>query len=1057
MKEMRKMEYGHMTNRLSLAVAIASLVVFNLTANADAYSTSPSRCAQSTMAAISGTVIDENGAVVSDASITVENVDTNLRREVTANGNGYFTVTLLPPGRYVVKAQRRGFSSVEVTDVVLNVNDETSFKIQLKAGQINETITVTGATLVQTESAAVSTVVNRQFVENLPLNGRSFETLIELTPGVVLTKTNSGEQGQFSVNGQRANANYFMIDGVGANIGISASSFSLAQTAGGTVPLYSPLGGTNTLLSIDALQEFRIQTSTYAAEFGRTPGGQVSVVTRSGTNQLHGTVFDYFRNGALDANDWVANSQGLKKPALRQNDFGGVLGGPIVTNIFLFFFSYEGLRLAQPQVAITAVPTLSARQMASPQTKPLLEAFPLPTGRDLGEGFAEDSASYSNPTDLNATSIRLDHTLSSKLTLFGRYNYAPSESRQHDLDGVLSNLGVSRFNTQTITLGSAQTINSKISNDVRVNYSRNRAAGSSLLDRFGGAVPPADSLLFLPGATRKNTVSLVLIGSQDYFVGGENAVNFQRQTNIVENLLISAGTHQLKFGADYRSLSPIKGSADYIINIIFDDVAGAIADTPSTVLIATRTPQHLLFTNFSAYAQDTWKATRRLTLTYGLRWELNPPPSETSGHDAFTVIGLDNPGTMTLAPKGTPLWKTTFDNFAPRIGVAYQVSQAKGQETVLRGGFGVYYDIGTGPTGLAYAGNSFPYLAIKTLPNTFPMDPVTSPASFNVNPPYGDLVVFDPNFRLPRTYQWNVSVQRSLGSHQTVTASYVGAAGRDLLRLEVLRGQSLPNPNFTRVRVVRNAATSDYHALQLQFQRRLSRGLQVLASYTWSHSIDIASAESTRTVSQTNIDPRIDRGPSNFDVRHAFSAAVAYDLPKTTVNSLADVFLRDWSIDAIFRARTATPIDLIASTPPLFGVFTVTRPDLVAGVPLYVKDATVAGGRLINKAAFATPPPGRQGTLGRNRLRSFPLSQLDFALRRKFNLRDRFNLQFRADFFNICNHPNFGDPVNFLGSPLFGQSLQMLGRDLGGGDGGFSPLYQIGGPRSIQLALKVGF
>ena len=319
--------------------------------------------------------------------------------------------------------------------------------------------------------------------------------------------------------------------------------------------------------------------------------------------------------------------------------------------------------------------------------------------------------------------------------------------------------------------------------------------------------------------------------------------------------------------------------------------------------------------------------------------------------------------------------------------------------------------------------------------------------------------MFDPNFKLPRTFQWNVAVERSLGSRQSITASYVAALGRRLLRIEVLRGPSLPNPNFSRVRVVRNDATSDYHALQLQFQRRLSRGLQALASYSWLHSIDSASAEflSPTGVSVTKIDPKTNRGPSDFDVRHSFSAAVTYDIPKPDMNRLTDAFLSNWSVDAIFRARTATPLNLIANTPALFGVGGVTRPDLITGVPLYVKDPTVAGGRLINKAAFATPPPGRQGTLGRNSLRAFPLSQLDFALRRRFDLRERFNLQFRTDFFNIFNHPNFGDPINFLGSPLFGQSLQMLGRDLGGGDGGFSPLYQIGGPRSIQLALKLQF
>jgi Carboxypeptidase regulatory-like domain/TonB dependent receptor-like, beta-barrel len=1013
---------------------------------------------QSATATLSGTVSDEKGAVISGVDITITSDGKALRRQVLTSNEGYFSVALLPPDRYTVTAQHQGFATVEIRGFVLNVNDQRSLRIELKVGQVSESVTVDGASLIKTESAAVSTLVDRQFVENLPLNGRSLNTLIELTPGVVLTKGNSREQGQFSVNGQRANANYFMVDGVGANVGISPSTFNLSQTAGGTVPAYGPLGGTNSLVSIDALQEFRIQTSTYAPEFGRTPGAQVSIVTRSGANQFHGTLFDYFRNDALDANDWFANSQSLKKPALRQNDFGGVLGGPILKNKTFFFFSYEGLRLRQPQVAITIVPTTSARQMAPAQIKPLLDAFPLPTGPDLGDGLAEASASYSNPTTLDANSLRVDHTLSGRFTLFGRYNYAPSETRARLADGQLNNLTVSRFNTETLTFGATQAINSRISNDLRANYTRSSASAFYTVDGFGGAVPPPDSLIFLPFAKRDTTVSVVGVGPIDYVVGGDSLVNFQRQINFVDNLLIAAGSHQLKFGADYRRLSPILDTNDYVINIGFDDVAAAIAASPSGVVIAARSSRYLLFTNFSAYAQDTWRATPRLALTYGLRWEVNPPPSETRGNDAYVVTGLNDLATMTLAPKGTPLWKTTYNNFAPRLGVAYQISRAKGGEAVLRGGFGIFYDLGTGPTGNAFLAANFPYQRIKFLANTFPIDPAQAePPPISLDPPYGDLRVY-PDFKLPRTYQWNVSVERALGSNQTITASYVAAVGRRLLRLEVLSGPALANPNFTRLLIYRNAATSDYHALQLQFQRRLSRGLQALASYTWSHSFDIASGETFRNPPVTKIDPNIDRGPSNFDVRHSFSAAVTYDIPGSNANRLTDALLSKWSVDAIFRTRTATPVDLIANAPALFGIFGVSsRPDLVAGVPLYIKDPTVAGGRLVNKAAFATPPAGRQGTLGRNSVRGFPLSQLDLALRRKFALTERFSLQWKADFFNLLNHPNFGDPVSFLGSPLFGRSLQTLGRDLSGGDGGFSPLYQIGGPRSIQLALKLGF
>src|SRR5260370_6675298 len=336
-----------------------------------------------------------------------------------------------------------------------------------------------GAPLVKTETAEVSTLVDRQFGENLPLNGRSFQSLIALTPGVVTTKTQFIEQGQFSVNGQRPDANYFTVDGVSANIGISAAS-GFSQSESGSLPGLTATCGTNNLVSVDALQEFKIQTSTYAPEFGRTPGAQVQIVTRSGTNNFHLSLFEYFRNDALDANDWFANRAGLKRPPLRQNDFGGVFSGPILLPRFgessrqpwyngrnrtFFFFSYEGLRLRQPQTGITTVPSPNARQIAPINVQPFLNAFPRPNGRDLANNFSEFNATFSNPSRLNATSIRVDHAVNGKLTLFATYNHAPSEtvirSGSRNLDTLISTL----FKTQTLTGGATLAINPTISNE----------------------------------------------------------------------------------------------------------------------------------------------------------------------------------------------------------------------------------------------------------------------------------------------------------------------------------------------------------------------------------------------------------------------------------------------------------------------------------------------------------------------------------------------------------------------------------------------------------------
>src|SRR6266540_2251032 len=395
--------------------------------------------AQSTSATLSGTVTDAQGALVPGARVTVTNASTGLKREATTSGSGTFTIPLLPPSTYTVLVENQGFTPAEIRDVVLNVNDNVSLNIELKVGSVGATVDVKSDAPLINESPAVGTVVDRQFVGNLPLNGRSFQSLITLTPGTVLTKTNLNDQGQFSVNGQRSNANYFTIDGVGANIGVVAA-VPQGQSAPGSLPGLSSSGGTNNLVSIDALQEFKVLTSTYAPEFGRTPGAQVSIITRPGTNKFSGTVFEYFRNEALDANDWFNNAKSLAKPALRQNNFGGVLGGPLYLPRFgeggpsftsgkdrtFFFFSYEGLRLRLPNTTTTPVPTLAARQSAVPAIRPFFDAFPIPNGRDFGNGTAEFIGSFSNPSSLDATSIRIDHYLGGKLALFGRYNYAPS-------------------------------------------------------------------------------------------------------------------------------------------------------------------------------------------------------------------------------------------------------------------------------------------------------------------------------------------------------------------------------------------------------------------------------------------------------------------------------------------------------------------------------------------------------------------------------------------------------------------------------------------------------
>src|SRR6201997_688044 len=305
---------------------------------------------------IYGLVFDPTGAVVPSATFRLIEVDRGLKVEASSGNNGFYTFASVRPGHYRMEVEKSGFKTLILTGITVNVQDNLGQNFRLDLGTASQTITVeANAANVNTTDATVSTVVDRTFADNVPLNGRSFQTLITLTPGVVVTQTAFDDQGQFSVNGQRADANYFTVDGVSANFGVTGYSLPV-QSAGGALPALSVSGGTNSLVSLDAMQEFRVQSSSFAPEFGRTPGGQISIVTRSGTNAFHGTLFDYFRNSVLDANDWFVNFNHLAKPAERQNDFGGVIGGPIFKDKTFFFFSYEGLRLRQPSSQETVVP-----------------------------------------------------------------------------------------------------------------------------------------------------------------------------------------------------------------------------------------------------------------------------------------------------------------------------------------------------------------------------------------------------------------------------------------------------------------------------------------------------------------------------------------------------------------------------------------------------------------------------------------------------------------------------------------------------------------------------
>ena len=1016
---------------------LLGFLIFSLFVMSSGYSQSPT-------GTISGQILDPDGRVVPDAEIIVANDATGVQFTVKTNNDGLYVVSNLPPGPYRLQVSKPGFKALIKPDIILNVQDALAINFTLPIGSTSEIVTVEGgAPLVNTESAAISTVIDRQFAENLPLNGRSFQTLINLAPGVVVTPSTSYDGGQFSVNGQRPSSNYWTVDGVSANIGVS-TFYPPGNGFGGALGGTSAQGGTNSLVSVDALQEFRIQTSTYAPEFGRAPGAQISIVTRAGANQFSGTLFDYLRNDVFDANDWFADAANLPKPEERQNDFGGTLAGHLVKDRTFFFFSYEGLRLRLPETALDSVPDLAARQNATATLQPYLNAFPLPNGPEMGNGIAQFNASYSDSSTLDSYGLRIDHKINAKLSLFGRYNYSPSENTLRGGQGnALSQVSPSRITTQTATVGLTSMITETAVNDLRFNYSRTYASNFDYLDGFGGAVPLSSLPLPAPYTSQNSRLFFdifSLAGGQ--FDEGKNLTNIQQQYNLVDNLSIQKGSHALKLGGDFRRLSPQYEPFEYGQAAFFDDVPSTGSGNLDFTYLQSNRGAKILFRELGLYAQDTWRIRSRLTATYGLRWDIDVAPTSLSGPPISAVTGynLSDLSQLSLAPDGTAAFHTPYGNIAPRIGLAYQLRTNNDWQTVVRGGFGTFFDLASQEVGNLLSQPGYPFQAADfTFGGTFPLDDASAAAPAIVRPGGGSgtVLAFDPNLKLPYTLQWNVTLEQGLGSQQSISASYVGASGRRLIQTEEILS---PNANYAEAILVGNRASSNYNALQVQYRRRLSRGLQVLSSYTFSHSIDNASAGSLGNASNAavpGIPPNQDRGPSDFDIRHSFSAATTYDVPAARGPLPVRVLLGHWSLDSIVEARSAPPVNVFDSAFFfLNGGAAAVRPDLVPDIPLYLYGSEYPGGKILNNTPnlagpgcigpFCPPPtdsngdPTRQGTLGRNSLRGFGATQWDFAVHREFPLHDSLKLQFRAEMFNVLNHPNFAQPVSDINSPQFG-------------------------------------
>lgn len=1037
--------------------------------------------AQSPDGNINGLVSDPSSAAVVGAEVVAVNDVTGVQYTTKTNNEGIYVLPNLPPGPYRLQVSKVGFKTLIKPDIVLSVQDALSINFTLPIGAAYEVLTVEGgAPLVNTESAAVSTVIDHAYIENMPLNGRSFQDLILLTPGVVMQtpqfaqsasaiSPGVGRTGEFSINGQRTESNNYTVDGVSANVGAATGAgMTLGAGPSGSVAASTALGTTQALVSVDDLQEFRVQSSTYSAEHGRNPGGQFAFETKSGTNQWHGTAYDYLRNGFFDAHDWFDDYFGLTEPALRQNDFGGTLGGPMrIPGLYngrdrsFFFVSYEGLRLAAPQAGtVNFVPDAFLRANAAAPLQQALNAFPLPNGLDLGEGIAEYVGSWSNPGSLDSTSIRFDHVLSEKLRLFFRFSNTASASTVRGTPAISNSPTASKtsaYTLQTYTVGATSMFSSGASNEFRLNYTSNQVTDRTVIDAFGGGTPLDLAQLLQLGAG--SDVSVALCYSECITLEQLQQAGAQRQWNLVDTASLSLGRHHFKLGMDYRRLSPFATVATPAVGYIYLSEPSVLTNSANYELVSVQASAYPLYANFSAFGQDEWSVSQRLNLSFGLRWEVNPAPGVTQGLKPYTLQGF-GPNTWTLAPEGAALWHTTWYNFAPRLGGAYILRSASGSEIVVRGGVGVFFDTGQQLGSLGFNGPGYSALSVSTS-ESFPVvsvvPTVENPpvAPYNVTP-YG----FAPHLQLPYTLQWNASIEQSLGKSQAVTVSYVGAHAARLLQENLFEPPNNPNSPFG-FYIVENGLTSDYDALQAQFRRRLSQGLTVLASYTWSHCLDYGSS---------NLINGYQRGNCDFDVRQSLNAASSYDLPDIGQNAFVRGALHRWGVDNRFTLRSAFPITLrgVPGPPQPNGQIYDLGLNLVSGEPIYLYGANCEailqglgdlasgqgcpGGRAINPNAFTSVNVGL-GDAPRNFARLFGAWQWDMAVRRDLPIRERLKLQFRVEAFNLFNHPNFGTVNEQFGQATFGQAAGTLASSLGV----LSPLYQMGGPRSMQFALKLVF
>ncbi len=1037
---------------------------------------------------ISGTVSDESGAVIPNADVTIANLGTGQTRALKTNEAGRYYAPGLNPGNYQVTAVTSGFEQTVRTGITLTVGSDAVINITLKPGQVTETVNVTAeAPEVQTTTSSVAALVDSQKIRALPLNGRSFDQLIFLQPGVNVatgagSSPNQGRGTKFSANGARLTSNLFMLDGTDIN---DSQNFT-------------PGGAGGQLFGVESIQEFQVLTHNPSAQYGRSMGGIINSVTRSGSNTFHGSLYEFLRNSKLDARNFF---DGDTVPPFKRNQFGATAGGPIRKDHLFVFGNYEGLRERFSVSKSPLVPDANARQgiitdvngnvtqrvTVNPVVVPYLNLYPLPNAGIKGNGIGVYQFNPSQPDRTDYGTARIDWVASEKDGFFVRYTMDDSMKLRRDaLDHDLGLFAESEpHRNQYVTLQWTRTLSATILNQGRFGFNRS----TTLVDLSNVANVP-DSLNFIPGQPMGRMVIAGLasccatINDPRYF----RMNNFQPS----DDLSITRGNHAIKTGFVVERFQWNTNNSNRIGgDFQFASLPAFLQATVQSVqgpFPGTNFNRGMRATLYGMYVQDDWRLTPRLTLNYGLRYELTTVPNEVNGIRSFLTGPLDT------VLKNQPPFAGNHLNFAPRFGFAWDV-MGNGK-TSIRGGWGIYYDqivlnqflnlfdrqppqyLNVSISGAAAAG-TFPH----------PIDALRATAVFSPS-----TLVFD-DFKTPYSYQYNLTVQREVLPSLVVSAGYVGSTGKHILQryngngpiptvladgtLFIPAGSPRRNPLWGEMQTRSMSGFSNYNAFQLSVNRRFSRGLQVQGVYTFSRSIDTSgglfSEEATNAATGAENPDRLfnEKALSNFDIRNIATINFNYELPfGKNWSGVARQIGGGWEFGGIVTLADGVPFTVENSSnrsrSGSTGANQADRPNLAPGANnnptsgvskgcTYGTVTIPAGLKLgtpdlfFDPCAFAPQPLGFFGNLGRNTAIGPGTTELDFLITKHFRFQEGRELQFRAEFFNIANHPNFAPP--------FQNTRRIFDGSTGGAFvGGSGTLTQTTiSSRQIQFGLKYTF